>query len=189
MHIAMIAGSNRQRSASTGILRHIERKLRARDIRVSFIDLRTVRLPLFSPDDDKVHPEAGRLIETVGRADGLVLGTPEYHGSVSGSLKNALDYLDNAQVEGKPVLAVSAAGGPLGTGSLLHLQGIVRNLHGILAPDWISVGDDRHVFDRDGVPQDPEAAARIDRAVERFVALAAKLRSGCAGPAGAVTES
>lgn len=189
MHIAIIAGSNRQNAVSTGILRHIERKLRAQGIHVSFFDLADVRLPLFSPDADAVPPEAGRLIGAVDRADGLVLGTPEYHGSISGSLKNALDYLDNPQVEGKPVLAVSSAGGRLGVSSLIHLQGIVRNMHGILSPDWISVGDGRHVFGQDGAPQDPETAARIDRAVERFVELAAKLRIGSAEPAGAVTES
>src|SRR5690554_1521029 len=128
MHIAIIAGSNRQRAVSTGILRYIERKLQAKGIRVSFTDLGVVRLPLFSPDSDAVPPQADRLIASVDRADGLVLGTPEYHGSISGSLKNALDYLDNCHVEGKPVLAVSAAGGRLGVSSLIHLQGIVRNL-------------------------------------------------------------
>jgi NAD(P)H-dependent FMN reductase len=189
MHIAIIAGSNRQNAASTGILRHIERKLRAQGFRVSFIDLAVVRLPLFSPDADAVPPEAVRLIEAVDEADGLVLGTPEYHGSISGSLKNALDYLDNCHVEGKPVLAVSSAGGRLGVSSLIHLQTIVRNLHGMLSPDWISVGDGQQAFDRDGAPQDPETAARVDQAVERFVALAEKLRVGSAEPAGAVTES
>ncbi|REJ12609.1 MAG: NADPH-dependent FMN reductase [Paenibacillaceae bacterium] len=189
MHIAIIAGSNRRNAASTGILRHIERKLGAKGIRVSFFDLGTVHLPLFSPDAEAVPPEAGRLIASVDQADGLVLGTPEYHGSISGSLKNALDYLDNVHVAGKPVLAVSSAGGKLGVSSLNHLQAIVRNLHGILSPDWISVGDGQHVFDRDGIPQDPAIAERIDQAVEQFVGLARKLRTGSAEPAGAVTES
>lgn len=175
MHIAMIAGSNRQNATSTSVLRYIETILKARNIQVSFIDLGVVRLPLFSPDAEDVHPEADFMIRSVKQADGLILATPEYHGSISGSLKNALDYLDNSHVAGKPVLTVSSAGGRLGVSSLVHLQSIIRNLHGILSPEWISIGDGHPLFDRDGAPRDPEILQRIDQSVEQFIELVRKL--------------
>lgn len=185
MKITMIAGSNRQDATSTRVLRYVETRLRASGVSVRLIDLGVVRLPHFSPDAGTAHPEVERLIDAVRQADGLVLGTPEYHGSVSGSLKNALDHLNNEHVAGKPVLAVSSAGGPLGASSLLHLQTIVRNLHGILCPEWISVGGGRFPADADRVPQDPELVRRIDQAVEAFVGLTTKLRAGNPQPAGA----
>lgn len=139
-------------------------------------------MPLYSPDSEVVPPEADLLITAVKQADGLILATPEYHGSLSGSLKKALDYLDNSHVAGKPVLPVSSAGGPLGISSLTHLQGIIRNLHGILCPEWVSIGDGQPVFDRDGVPQNMEIIQRIDQAVEQFIGLVRKLGDGSKQP-------
>jgi NAD(P)H-dependent FMN reductase len=175
MHIVMIAGSNRHNATSTKLLRYIESILTARNIDVTLIDLSAVHLPLYSPDSVDVHPEAASLIASVDGADGLILATPEYHGSISGSLKNALDYLDNCHVEGKPVLPISSAGGPLGVSSLIHMQCIIRNLHGIVCPNWISVGGSEPAFDRDGVPLDMEIKHRIDQAVEQFIGLVRKL--------------
>ncbi|MFR9710520.1 NADPH-dependent FMN reductase [Paenibacillus sp. MB22_1] len=189
MLITLIAGSNRHNAASTSILRYIEDVLKSRNIQVSFIDLAAVQLPLYSPDSEVVPPEADVLIHSVKQADGLILATPEYHGSISGSLKNALDYLDNSHVTGKPFLTLSSAGGPLGVSSLLHLQSIIRNLHGILCPEWISVGEGQSVFDADGVPQDMEVIQRIDQAVEQFIVLVKKLGHNSKQPAKVMMET
>jgi len=189
MQIAMIAGSNRQNAASTNILRYIATILKARNIQVSMIDLGVARLPLFSPDSEEVGPEAEHLIRSVSQADGLIFATPEYHGSISGTLKNALDYLDNGQVAGKPALLVSSAGGPLGVSSLSHLQAIIRNLHGIVSPHWISIGDGHPLFDGDGVPQDPEIRQRIHQAVESLIGLVRKLATDRTPEASAVMPS
>ena len=189
MHIAMLAGSNRRNASSTGILRYIETILKAKNIQVSLIDLRVVRLPLYSPDSEAADPGVDLLIHSVRQADGLVIATPEYHGSVSGSLKNALDYLDNRDVAGKPALLVSSAGGRLGVSSLIHLQGIIRNLHGIVCPEWISIGDGQPLFDRDGVPPDTAIIRRIDHAVEQLIGLVTKLGAGSQQPVKVMMES
>jgi NAD(P)H-dependent FMN reductase len=83
-----------------------------------------------------------RLLEEVKDGDGLVLVTPEYHGSISNALKNALDYITQDQVSGKTVLSVSSAGGSFEVSSLTHLQTIIvpTNLHGINCSEWISIG-------------------------------------------------
>ncbi|UUZ82783.1 NAD(P)H-dependent oxidoreductase [Paenibacillus sp. P26] len=114
MKVTMIAGSNREGATSTILLRYIGRLLQAEHVSVTLIDLRELTLPLYSPGRGDLHPNAVRLLEAAGEADALVLATPEYHGSVSGVLKNALDYMNAAQVSGKPVLSVSSAGGPMG---------------------------------------------------------------------------
>jgi len=178
MHITLIAGSNRKNAVSTNILRYMETLLTNKGISVSFVDLQIVQLPLFSPDSETLHPNVETFLQTVKSADGLILATPEYHGSLSGTLKNALDYLDASLVSGKPVLTVSSAGGPLGTGSLTHLQSIVRNLHGIHCPEWLSIGAGFRGFDQNGDPTDEELKLRIKSAVRLYIDLARKLSSG-----------
>ncbi|MBB6672195.1 NADPH-dependent FMN reductase [Cohnella nanjingensis] len=171
MKMTLIAGSNRADAASTILLRYIESLLKARQITVSFVDLREQQLPLFSPDNWDFHPNAQRMIQQVAEADGLILATPEYHGSISGVLKNALDYLSPERVSGKPVLSVSAAGGPVGVSSLSHLQTIVRNLHGVNCSEWISVGYGSNAFGPDGAPLDAGLKERVGGAVENFLDL------------------
>lgn len=171
MKMTLIAGSNRKAAASTVLLRYIESLLKARSISITFVDLRELQLPLFTPDMEELHPNAQRLLETVVDADGLILATPEYHGSVSGVLKNALDYINAGQASGKSVLSVSSAGGPMGVSSLLHLQSIVRNLHGVNCPEWISIGYGSNSFGLDGAPLDGGMRGRVEDAVGNFVEL------------------
>ncbi|CAG7653979.1 NADPH-dependent FMN reductase [Paenibacillus allorhizosphaerae] len=171
MNITLIAGSNRQGAASTHLLRYIETLLQTRHLSVTFVDLRELPLPLFSPDNQEYPPNAQRLLEAAAAADGLIFATPEYHGSVSGVLKNAMDYMNASQVAGKPVLSVSSAGGPMGISSLLQLQSIVRNLHGVNSPEWISIGMGSNSFDSEGRPADEGMRGRVESAVEKFLDL------------------
>jgi azobenzene reductase len=180
MKITMIAGSNREGATSTYLLLYIERLLKVQSISVTLVDLRELHLPLYSPDTQPLHPNAQYLLETITDADGLIFATPEYHGSVSGMMKNALDYMDANQVSGKSVLSVSSAGGPMGVSSLSHLQSIVRNLHGFNSPDWISIGAGYNRFDSDGAPLDEGMRGRVECAVGRFVNLTRMLAAGVA---------
>lgn len=180
MKVTLIAGSNRANATSTSLLRYMESLLKAQQISVAFIDLAQVQLPLFSPDNWEFHPNVRCVLEAITDGDGLILATPEYHGSVSGALKNALDYVTAGQVAGKAVLSVSSAGGPLGVSSLAHLQTIVRNLHGINCSEWISIGYGSHSFDSDGAPADEEVRSRIRDGVNHFVNLTRKLSAAAA---------
>ncbi|WP_248930375.1 NADPH-dependent FMN reductase [Paenibacillus hamazuiensis] len=177
MKIALIAGSNRKDAVSTTLLRYIESQLKSQNIPVTFVDLYELQLPLFTPDNWDFHPNARRLLEAVQGADGLVLASPEYHGSISGVLKNALDYMNPELVSGKTVLSVSAAGGPVGVSSLTHLQTIVRNLHGVNSPEWISIGAGYNSFGPDGAPADEGMKQRVASAVRKFIELTGKLAS------------
>lgn len=173
-----IAGSNRTDATSTKLLRYMARRLTDAGAGVHFFDLRVQPLPFYSPDPGEApdHPNVSRLLAAVGAADGLVIGSPEYHGSVSGVLKNALDFVGSAHVSGKPVLSVSSSGGAVGVSSLTQLQAIIRNLHGINCPEWISLGGPNRQFGPDGAPVDVKIRERVERALKLFVTLAHRLR-------------
>jgi len=175
MKITLIAGSNRANASSTNHLRYMGQLFTDLQVSVKFIDLSALPLPLFTPDNWDFHPNVRLMLEAIEAADGLVLATPEYHGSISGALKNALDYVQIPQVAGKPVLSVSSAGGPLGVSSLTHLQTIVRNLHGVNCSDQVSVGYGANEFGPDGAPVDAAMRDRIQVAVQRFVELTRRL--------------
>ncbi|MFD0681238.1 MULTISPECIES: NADPH-dependent FMN reductase [unclassified Paenibacillus] len=171
MKITLIAGSNRTSASSTQLLRYMESLLKAQHITVSFIDLLELPLPFFSIDNQELHPNVQHVLGAIADGDGLILATPEYHGSVSGVLKNALDYINGGQVAGKAVLSVSSAGGPMGVSSLSHLQTIVRNLHGVNCPEWVSIGYGSNSFGQDGAPLDEGMRDRIQGTVRSFVDL------------------
>ena len=84
----------------------------------SLIDLRDYELPLCDGREDENTYSDGvhRLRREVGTASGLILGTPEYHGGLSGVLKNAMDLMGFDEFQGKMVGLVGVSGG--GAGSL-----------------------------------------------------------------------
>ncbi|PZD97606.1 NADPH-dependent FMN reductase [Paenibacillus sambharensis] len=177
MKITLIAGSNRKDATSTKLLHYIRSLMQTEGIGVTLIDLYETPLPFYSADETSSHPHVKHLLEAVSQADGLVLATPEYHGSISGVLKNALDYVSGSIVGGKPVLSVSSAGGAVGVSSLTQLQAIVRNLHGINSPEWISIGSSQRFFDEDGAPLDEPTRVRVTQALNQFIRLTTALKA------------
>lgn len=113
IRILGISGSLRRDSHNTSLLRAAARQLPA-DVELElFADLADV--PLYNEDDDvdPAPPGAQRLREAIADADGLLIATPEYNGTISGVLKNAIDwasrpYPENA-LKGKPVVVVGAS--------------------------------------------------------------------------------
>ena len=91
LNVLGVGSSMRQISYSTAALKIILEKVGGNDAETNLLDLQKIRLPmLYSQEDDT--EEIVRVTELVKWADAFVLATPDYHGSMSGSLKNFLDY-------------------------------------------------------------------------------------------------
>ncbi|MGF9697533.1 NADPH-dependent FMN reductase [Paenibacillus sp. MABNR03] len=182
MKIIILAGSNRKNATSTRLGEYAVEVIRSQRHEASLFDLYQTPVPFYAPDekqadDDNLAELNSRMLE----ADAIILSTPEYHGSISGVLKNALDHLSQAHFSGKPVLSISSAGGAVGVSSLLQLQAIVRNLHGINAQEWISIGGaQRRRFEAtfDGYEEyegSQDIEDRIQRVIGSFLSLAQTL--------------
>ena len=84
------------------------------------LDLRELDLPMYNPDDDEPGEAATRVIESCYSADGLIWSSPLYQGTISGALKNALDWLhllgprEPSYLHDKVIGLISAAGGTQG---------------------------------------------------------------------------
>jgi NAD(P)H-dependent FMN reductase len=138
------------------------------------VDLHEYHLP-FADGGDDATPDIVRLRAQVKQADGIILGTPEYHASFSGVLKNALDLMGFDEFEGKMVGLVGVSGGAMGAFDAMNsLRNIGRALHAWVIPEQAAVPSAWKVFDKTGKITDQELEARI-LAVGRQVARFARL--------------
>lgn len=124
MHILLISGSTRARSTNTAALRTV-RDVAPEDITTTVYDGST-RLPAFNPDDDQepLHPAVADLRAQIGKADAVLICTPEYAGALPGSFKNLLDWtVGGSEMYGKPVawINVAAAGRGMNAHSSLKI--------------------------------------------------------------------
>jgi NAD(P)H-dependent FMN reductase len=91
LNVLGVGSSMRQGSYSTIALNMILDMAKGNEAETKLLDLRQTNLPmLYAAKDDT--QEIGQVTELVEWADAYILATPDYHGSMSGSLKNFLDY-------------------------------------------------------------------------------------------------
>jgi NAD(P)H-dependent FMN reductase len=127
-------------------------------------------------EDESAYPEdVFRLRREVSQAQGIILGTPEYHGSFSGVLKNALDLMGFDEIEGKMIGLVGVSGGALGAINALNgLRTVGRALHAWVVPEQASVPEAYKIFDPSGILHDRDVAQRlkdVGRQIARFAYL------------------
>lgn len=124
-------------------------------VSVEVIDPAKLRLPL--PGMERESEARRSLQESVGRATGVVLATPEYHGSFSSVMKLVIENLGFPSVlAGKPIALLGVAAGAIGAiKSLEHLRGVVSHIGAIALPLPISVANVQKVFDQEGRCLDP----------------------------------
>lgn len=87
-----VAGSLQERSVTRVVVREAISLFNGAGCRTDLLLLDQEPLPLYNPDRAKDLDEVRNLQARVRRADVLLLGTPDYHGSIGGALKNFLDY-------------------------------------------------------------------------------------------------
>lgn len=137
------------------------------------------RLPLYLAPDCRDHPEARALIASVREADGFVLASPGYHGTVSGLFKNAIDYIeetardDRPYFHERPVGLIAMASGWQAAGTTLStLRTIVHALRGWPTPFGIAFRTSVGLF-ADGHCEDPELTEQVRRVAQQVVRSAA----------------
>ncbi len=178
----LLSGSTRADSRTTAVLREIENRLRESGATTSMWLPQQCVLPIADPayhGDPASHPSerVQSLVAEAERADAFVWGSPIYHNSFSGVLKNALDHLAIAQVAYKPVALVSHGGGR-STQAVDQLRTIVRGFLGIATPSAVCTAEP----DFEASRKQPELAsatllARCQRASLELLVLAETLRT------------
>ncbi len=178
VRIVGIAGSLRPNSYSQQALEIAAQRVAALGAEVEILDLRTLNLPFCNGGDNYPdYPDVDRLRQAFNAADGLILATPEYHGSVSGVLKNALDLMSFDQFSGKVAGLISVLGGQSNSNALNDLRVILRWVHGWVIPEQIAIGQVWKAFGEDGKLLDEKLSQRFDAFAQSLVENTKKLRS------------
>lgn len=175
--IVGIAGSLRPNSYTYLALQAAVQRLEALGAELEIIDLRKWELPFCNGGKEySEYPDVQRLRDTVRNTDGLILATPEYHGGVSGVLKNALDLMSFDELSGKVTGLISVLGGQSNSNALNDLRLIVRWVHGWVIPEQIAVGQAYSAFSPEGKLLDEKLSQRFDQFAQSLIENTRKLR-------------
>lgn len=168
--IAGLAGSLRSGSHSYQALSEAAQRIQALGGEVELLDMRSLNLPFCTGEDNYPdYPDVEKMRTIVKEADGLILATPEYHGSVSGVLKNALDLMSFEHLDGKVVGLISVLGGQPNSNALNDLRVIMRWVHAMVIPDQVAIGQAWKAFNSEGKLVDENLSKRFDEFAKSLV--------------------
>ena len=175
--IVGINGSLRPGSYSAMALEVAISRVQGLGVETEIIDLRKLSLPFCNGGDDySDYPDVAKMQQTVKSAAGLILATPEYHGSVSGVMKNALDLMSFEDLSGKVAGLISVLGGQSNSNALNDLRIILRWVHAWVIPEQIGLGQAWKVFNEEGKILDEKLSQRFDAFAESLVDNTRKLK-------------
>ncbi len=191
-NIVVICGSSRSEPNLLDVTRTIERIIETLDANVRHLSLHELSLPVMVMGDEAQAslPSVKTVRECAAWADGFVLGTPEYHGNMSGALKNWFDFLWE-ELAGKVVGIVATTGAGTGDMSVTAVRNCVTWCHGIALPYSAAATEAQFTagkLDDDGVRERLERighdVVRYTGALRRAYQAAQRLSGTAAGFAG-----
>lgn len=162
-----LGGSLAEHSNSLAALKIALEGAREAGASVALLDIRELNLPMYAPDLKEVPEAVEKLCSTVHEANGLLWSSPLYHGTISGSFKNALDWLqllskrEPAYLTDKVVGLISTAGGTQGLQAVNTMEFVVRALRGWAVPLVIPIPQAWRLFDREGHLQDDKVTEQL----------------------------
>jgi len=187
VRLLALAGSTRRDSFNKKLVRIAAVGARKAGAEVTEIDLAGLPMPLFDQDLEAQEgmPENAvtfkrRLIDH----DGFIIATPEYNGSITAVLKNALDWASrrtegekrSVAFAGKTAVLMAAAPGRLGgMQGLVHVRAILGYLKVLVLPEQRALSSAFKAFDEDGNLREEKDQATIEGFGWRLVEVTGKL--------------
>jgi len=182
--IVAVGGTTRPNSSTEKALRQVldaAERLGASGQMFSGAD---IDLPMYQPGISDRCERTSRLLEALREADGVVIGSPGYHGGVSGLVKNVLDYTEDLRsdtrcyLDGRAVGCIGTGAGWQGAASALTgLRAIVHALRGWNTPIGLTVNTAEPAFDDNGHWLDPKLADQSALMAEQIVRFARQSRA------------
>ncbi len=145
LHVLAVIGSLQRESVTRVVVQHVAQQLEAAGCAVDVLDLEKEPLALYNPDTARGVTGYAELQTRVHRADALLLGTPDYHGSISGAMKNFLDHFWH-EFAGK-LFATIVASHEKGLTATDQLRTVARQCCAWALPYGVSLHPDTDVKD------------------------------------------
>ena len=142
--------------------------------------MRAIKAGDLSPERAERTERAQLLVDSLRRADAILIGSPGYHGGISGLVKNALDYTEDMRgdarcyFDGRPVGCVATGAGWQGAVATLGaLRAVVHALRGWPTPLGVAINTIEPVFAPDGECLSPDLARTLDAMAEQLLEFVA----------------
>lgn len=181
--VLALCGSLRKDSFNKKLLLYTCDILKTLSCDVTFLDLKPLALPIYDGDLEVASgiPEGGqRLISEIKSSTALLISSPEYNGSFSGALKNAIDWATRAEknpFSEKIIMLIGTSPGHFGaTKSLLHLRAVLSHIGATVIPAQATIPYATKSLDSSGVPTDPAHQNQIKSACQQLVKFATRLK-------------
>lgn len=181
MHIAIILGSTREGRRTDKVAYFLASRMQAIEgIGTEVIDLMTSPLPIYrnrwrqQAEPDPLLVQVGQVLE---RADGIILCSPEYHGSYTGALKNALDHYWD-EFYRKPMGVVATGSGKFGgINASTQMQHLILSLGAYPMPHKLLVPFVKETFDAEGKPLREDVIQQTEKFVDEYLRFAGAIRN------------
>jgi FMN reductase len=186
VRVLCIGGSTRPGSGSESAVKVCAAAAVDAGAEVDLIVSRELMFPIYDTETAERDPAAARFLAAVRAADALIVASPGYHGSMSGMIKNALDYIEDTRtdervyLDGMPVGCVAVAYGWQATVSTLHsLRVTVHALRGWPSPLGATINvSSGKIFDPTGGCTDDSARFQLETVARQVVEFAALRKAG-----------
>lgn len=176
MKVIGLAGEYRS-SSKSGMLVNLALKMaKEQGADVEFWDLDERPLPLVGEEGCWAHPNVKAFQTLLEESDAFLLSSPEYHGTMSGVMKNTMDWMYDKHVGGKVFGLMSTLGGVTNANTLNHMRISLRWLHGWPVPEQLAIGHVKEAFDEDGGLVNEDLHQRLSKLVNSVLTAAKKLR-------------
>jgi len=186
--ILAFAGSTRKGSFNKLLVKVAAEAARAVGAQVTYVDLRDLPMPLYDGDletEQGIPENAGKFKALLMAHDGFLISAPEYNSSISGVLKNTIDWASRPApgeaplvcFAGKVVSLMSASPGALGgLRSLVTVRSILSNIRVLVLPEQVAVPKAHEAFGPDGKLKDPKQQASIEALGRDLAGVLTKLK-------------
>lgn len=177
--IVALGGNATAGGSAERLLRHALARCETEGAETMLFAGDAIDLPMYAPHRSERCSKAKALMDALRAADGIIVASPAYHGTVSGVVKNALDYaqdlVSDAQpyFDGRAVGLIAVAGGWQAAGSTLAtLRSITHALRGWPTPMAVTANSGQPLFDPDGQLTDNGIRGQLDIMTQQVVMFA-----------------
>ncbi len=189
LFIVGLGGALRENSSTANAMRVVLAEAEQAGAATLLITGEALNLPLYAPEHAHRNAAAQGMVEALARADGIILASPGYHGSISGVVKNALDYAEDLRRDPRPyftgraVGCIATAGGWSGAVNTLGaLRDIVHALRGWPTPLGVAINSSENVFDSEGKCVDEKVRHALRIMAHEVLGFARGERPGPSAP-------
>lgn len=187
--VLVFAGSTRKGSFNKKLAKVAAELVRAAGAEVTYVDLRDIPMPLYEGDleaAEGIPPNGRKLKDLMLSHDAFLIASPEYNSSITGVLKNAIDWASRPAPNEKPLecftgkvigLCSASPGALGGLRGLVTVRSILGNIGSIVIPTQVAVSHANEGFNENEQLKDPKFNAAMQKMVAQLVTMTTKLKS------------